>query len=213
MFRYLSLSVCDITKFEQSRKYLESDAKRVTFTDREALYRKLGSRKRGVAISRPLIRSTVRLSVESKLDQVWMVRASLAGILNDLKVPSGEVFLIQLAVSEIVSNAIEHGYAGSPGHQVDVAVQITGPEVSVDVTDDAPAFPGNEMLARLQDHESQGEPDDTWPARGHGLQIASRVVDSLRFSRTGDRNCVTLIKHLSVETPVSTHDPDAIGIE
>jgi anti-sigma regulatory factor (Ser/Thr protein kinase) len=100
------------------------------------------NRKRGVAISQPLNRSTVRLSVESKLDQVWMVRASLAGILNDLKVPSGEVFLIQLAVSEIVSNTIEHGYAGHSGHQVDIAVHITGPEVSVDVTDDAPAFPG-----------------------------------------------------------------------
>jgi anti-sigma regulatory factor (Ser/Thr protein kinase) len=128
-----------------------------------------------------------------------MVRASLAGILNDLKVPSGEVFLIQLAVSEIVSNAIEHGYAGNPGHRVDVAVHITGPEVSVDVTDDAPAFSGNEMLARLQEQDSEAEPDGSWPIRGHGLQIASRVVDSLKFSRSGDRNCVTLVKQVSID--------------
>lgn len=157
------------------------------------------NRKRGVAISQPLNRSTVRLSVESKLDLVWMVRASLAGILNDLKVPAGEVFLIQLAVSEIVSNAIEHGYAGHPGHRVDVAVHITGPEVSVDVTDDAPAFPGNEMLARLQEQDNEAEPDGSWPIRGHGLQIARRVVDSLKFSRSGDRNCVTLVKQVSID--------------
>jgi anti-sigma regulatory factor (Ser/Thr protein kinase) len=128
-----------------------------------------------------------------------MVRASLAGILNDLKVPAREVFLIQLAVSEIVSNAIEHGYAGHPGHRVDVAVHITGPEVSVDVTDDAPAFPGDEMLARLQEQDCEAEPDGNWPIRGHGLQIARRVVDSLKFSRSGDRNCVTLIKQVSID--------------
>jgi anti-sigma regulatory factor (Ser/Thr protein kinase) len=130
-----------------------------------------------------------------------MVRASLAGILNDLKVPSCEAFVIQLAVSEIVNNAIEHGYAGHPGHRVDVAVHITGPEVLVDVTDDAPAFPGNEVLARLQDPENEADPDGTWPTRGHGLQIARRVVDSLRFSRRGDRNCVTLVKQVSVNAP------------
>jgi serine/threonine-protein kinase RsbW len=139
-----------------------------------------------------------------------MVRASLAGILNDLKVPSSEAFLIQLAVSEIVSNAIEHGYAGHPGHQVDVAVHIMGPEVSVDVTDDAPPFPGDELLARLQDQESDAPPDDTWPTRGHGLQIARQVVDSLSFSRTGDRNCVTLVKQVSVNSACSADTP---GIE
>jgi anti-sigma regulatory factor (Ser/Thr protein kinase) len=142
-----------------------------------------------------------------------MVRASLAGILNDLKVPSSEVFLLQLAVSEIVSNAIEHGYAGLPGHQVDVAVHIVGPEVSVDVSDDAPAFPGNELLARLQEQEPDTTPDDTWPTRGHGLQIAKQVVDSLSFSRTGDRNCVTLVKQVSVNSPASTDASSGIGIE
>ena len=157
-----------------------------------------------IVISQPLQPSTVRLSVESRLDHVWMVRASLAGILNDLKVPGSEVFLLQLAVSEIVSNAIEHGYAGRPGHQVDVSVQIIGPEISVDVTDDAPAFPGNELLARLQDQETDVFPDDTWPARGHGLQIVRQAVDSLSFRRMGDRNCVTLVKQVTVNSPTST---------
>jgi serine/threonine-protein kinase RsbW len=142
-----------------------------------------------------------------------MVRASLAGILNDLRVPSNEVFLIQLAVSEIVSNAIEHGYAGLPGHQVDVAVHIMGPEISVDVTDDAPAFPGNELLARLQEQESDTLPDDTWPTRGHGLQIARQVVDSLSFSRRGDRNCVTLVKQVSVNSPTPVDTSTGIEIE
>jgi anti-sigma regulatory factor (Ser/Thr protein kinase) len=142
-----------------------------------------------------------------------MVRASLAGILNDLKVPSNEVFLLQLAVSEIVSNAIEHGYAGVPGHQVDVLVQITGPEISVDVTDDAPAFPGSELLTRLQEQEPDAMPDDTWPTRGHGLQIAKQIVDSLSFSRRGERNCITLVKQVSVNSPTQSDAATGLGIK
>jgi hypothetical protein len=55
------------------------------------------------------------------------------------------------------------------------------------------------MLARLQAQESETEPDDSWPIRGHGLQIARRVGDSLSFSRSGDRNCVTLVKQVSID--------------
>jgi anti-sigma regulatory factor (Ser/Thr protein kinase) len=138
------------------------------------------------------------LSVESKLDHVWAIRAALGGILNDLRVTSSEVLLIQLAVSEILSNVIEHSYQCQPDRRVIIAVRGTGTQLQIDITDDAPPFSSDKLQQFLREHDIEEEPDEYWAESGHGLQIARRAVDSISFGRSGDRNYVTLVKHISI---------------
>ncbi len=69
--------------------------------------------------------------------------------------------------------------------------------LTIRITDDAPPLPVAQLKAMLSQPAAENEPDETWPMRGHGLQIVRQAVDSLSFSRTGDRNCVTLQKRLS----------------
>jgi anti-sigma regulatory factor (Ser/Thr protein kinase) len=138
------------------------------------------------------------LSVESKLDHVWAIRAALGGILNDLRVTSSEVLLIQLAVSEILSNVIEHSYQCQPNRKVNILVRGTGTQLQIDITDDAPPFSSDKLQQFLREHDIEEEPDEYWAERGHGLQIARRAVDSISVGRSGDRNYVTLVKHISV---------------
>lgn len=53
----------------------------------------------------------VNLKIQSKLKNVSIVRVVVASILSDLNVTIDELSDIKTAVSEAVTNAIEHGYS------------------------------------------------------------------------------------------------------
>lgn len=139
---------------------------------------------------------SVTLSFESRLKCLWTIRAVLEGILGWVGAQDTQTSLIQLAVSEIASNAIEHGYRCQPDHKVDITIKLTGEDLEIVITDDAPPIPEDRLreISNLQIDDE--DPDENWPMRGHGLQIVRKAVDSLAFNRVNNRNLVSLRKHL-----------------
>ncbi len=141
------------------------------------------------------VKLILSLSIESLLEQVSEVRASVLAVFERLRVPQNDCYLLQMAVSEIVSNTIEHGYKSEPGHGVDVNV-LASPSgrLIVEVLDDAPAAPAQELNRFLSTVAGTLDPDEAWPERGHGLFLVRQVMDSLDFSRRENRNLVTAVK-------------------
>jgi anti-sigma regulatory factor (Ser/Thr protein kinase) len=145
-------------------------------------------------------RLSVAICVESKLEKVALARAVLGGILHEVGVPESDAMLLQLAVTEVVNNSIEHGYKSEPDHKVEIFLAAGDDGIRIAIADDAPPMPVNRMKELLKaaeiDQNSEGIAKE-WGDRGHGLEIVRRAVDSLDFSWINDRNCVTMHKRFS----------------
>lgn len=101
---------------------------------------------------------------------------------------------ILVAVTEIVTNSIVHGYAGRPG-SIDVEMWTVERDLYVRVCDEAPVF----------DSTSISAPDTTLPldARslgGMGIHVARRFTDSMTHHVLPEGgNELTLVRNDAVE--------------
>ena len=103
------------------------------------------------------------------------------------EVPEYTRLCMDLAVSEIGSNIIEHSGDGQP---VRVRMVVTvGPEtISVVLNDDGRPVAADLTMAAMPDELSE---------RGRGLAIVHRVVDRVCYSRDHDGNHWTLTRRRS----------------
>ena len=141
----------------------------------------------------------ITLGVGSRLDHIQLVRAAMAGVLNHLRIAESDIHFLELAVTEIVNNSFEHGYRGADDKRIEVRLEINGTEVQIDVIDDAPPFPKDQIYRLLDEPAPMPDPSEDWPARGHGLQIVRQIVDSISLKSEMGRNCITLRKHVALE--------------
>lgn len=100
------------------------------------------------------------------------------------EVPDHTRMCMDLAVSEIGSNIIEHSGGGQPV-RLWMVVTLLPDTVTATLTDDGqpPAVDLSQM----------GMPDEM-SERGRGLAIAQRLLDELSYSRTEDGNRWTLMR-------------------
>jgi serine/threonine-protein kinase RsbW len=95
---------------------------------------------------------------------------------------------LQLAVEEVITNTILHGYAGTPG-TIRICCQAGPDEVTVEISDDAPAFdplqvPEPDTSANLDDRE----------IGGLGILLIRKVTDNATYRYEKAKNILTLIK-------------------
>lgn len=112
--------------------------------------------------------------LQQTLDQAW----SAEDVLAETRMS------IELAVSEIGSNIIEHSGDGAPVRLRMVVTVVRG-TVTVTFTDDG--RPAAVDLTRMEMPDAMSE-------RGRGLPIVHRVLDELSFSRDDDGNRWTLVR-------------------
>ena len=141
-----------------------------------------------------LVNYSIVFSIASSFDQLALVRSAMFGVLQHLTVVTEDIYDLQLAVSEILTNSMEHGHGCLSDQKVEVTLTMHGQTIEVDVVDSAPAFPVAELYRINGELEPLVEASEDWPARGHGLQIARHVIDSLRLSSEGHGNHFTLTK-------------------
>lgn len=102
------------------------------------------------------------------------------------KVPNVAKWRFQLALDELLSNIVRHGYAGAEG-KITLTFAQTGDEVSISILDSARPF----------DPRKAPAPDTTSPLEsrrpgGLGVFLAESLLDELSYERRGDKNHVTL---------------------
>jgi serine/threonine-protein kinase RsbW len=108
-------------------------------------------------------------------------------------VPHEVLFDVRLAVEEVVTNVIDHGYAGMPTGPVTVRFHHDPRQIIITIED----------LARPFDSSRVARPDITAPIEeraigGLGWHLVHQVMDEVRHAQGGTNgNRVTLVKRLS----------------
>lgn len=137
-----------------------------------------------------------KISIASKLEQVWQIRVAIAAILQELDVADIDRLHVQLAVAEAVNNCIEHAFNRRSDGRVDVIVEIDENLLRIEITDDGQPLPIDELEHLLA--KPIPEPSEDMPllSSGRGLQIMRSTVDSVVFARQGEKNRLVLRKLL-----------------
>jgi anti-sigma regulatory factor (Ser/Thr protein kinase) len=142
---------------------------------------------------------SISFYIESQLNQISLVRAALSGVLSHLGVVESDIFSLELAVTEIINNTLEHGYGGATDKPIEVEVRVTGADVEIDLSDNAPPFPKDQFYRLVGDPKPLEDPSEEWPTRGHGLQIVRQIVDSIALTSDQNRNHFTIRKHVALQ--------------
>jgi serine/threonine-protein kinase RsbW len=135
--------------------------------------------------------SPLTLEIPADLYQLTVVRQFVAEKAASLGAEPGAVDDLVLAVDEIVTNSICHGYRGEAGI-VEIELRADGDSLEVSVRDSATLFDPT-----LVPPPDLSMPLLLRPPGGMGLYLARELTDAITYRRTADgRNEVKLVKRV-----------------
>jgi anti-sigma regulatory factor (Ser/Thr protein kinase) len=132
------------------------------------------------------------LTIPGDLREVARVRRWLPGALGGRLSPP-DVSDLLLAVTEICTNIVRHGYRGEATGDIEVRVSAEDDAVHVTIFDRAPPFAPDQI---------QAPPPEALAEGGYGLVLARGMVDEIRFQlEAGGGNRTTLVKRGRITVP------------
>lgn len=125
-----------------------------------------------------------KLRIESVMSNLRKVENAIDEITAKLKIKQDNYGKILVATLEAVNNAIKHGNRNNPEKNVEVLITMDGDEMKVEVTDEGEGF------------DPSSVPDPTRPVNieelsGRGIFLMSKLADSIKFNKAGNRVTMT----------------------
>jgi serine/threonine-protein kinase RsbW len=132
---------------------------------------------------------TFSLRMEAQLENLSAIRDFVEDTATRLNVVPTAIPNVVLAVDEMVTNIIEHGYQGRPG-AIEIEVTTQDDALIIRLRDQAPTFDPTTMP--LPDLSI---PFDDRPPGGLGIYLTRKVMDEVQHRVTATHgNDLTLIK-------------------
>src|SRR5262249_14421188 len=114
-------------------------------------------------------------------------------------IPTRAVFEINLALDEVLTNVITHGYEGSGDHEIAVRLSLEDGDLAVAVEDDGPSF--NPLAVSAPQVHGSAE---ARPTGGPGTDLVRQFMDQLQYTRRANRNVLVMMKHTGVGARTTT---------
>ena len=108
------------------------------------------------------------------------------------KVAPAGIYLANLAIEELVTNCIKHGYDDDREHQIEINVSVDHGEMTLAVIDDCHAF--NPLEAPEPDTDL---PVEERPLGGLGIHLLRKMSDRMTYERRAGRNHVSIVKRIA----------------
>ena len=96
-----------------------------------------------------------------------------------------DIFGVELAAEEAMTNAMKHGNAGDPTKRVRVAYRVDAAEVWLQIEDEGDGF-------HIEDVPDPTLPDNLLRPSGRGILLMKTFMSTVEYNERG--NCVTLTK-------------------
>lgn len=104
-----------------------------------------------------------------------------------------------LAIEEVVSNIVRHGYLYGPG-RLRLRIRATRRIVTITVHDNGRAYEVN-----FDEKPDTQQLAETGRRGGLGLLLIRKVTDAVDYKRVGDENIITMTKHIGPVDPQRGH--------
>jgi anti-sigma regulatory factor (Ser/Thr protein kinase) len=135
------------------------------------------------------------MSVGANPGGLGKVNAAFAAFAERHALPDDVRRSLNVALDELLANALSHGAAGRDNGSVSVAVELERERVNVRISDDGPPF----------DPFKQAAPDTTLSVDdraigGLGIHLVREMMDEVSYQRDDGHNVVLLVKRV-VDVP------------
>lgn len=121
---------------------------------------------------------------------VWQTGETLLDSVIFDEDPEGTRYNILLALQEMVTNVLRHGYQLDEDQPVEVVFQLTENGLQVELRDQGPYF---NPLA-VDQSGSEHEEDMPSEVGGFGIRIARMIMDDVQYQRVSGWNCLRMTK-------------------
>lgn len=132
-----------------------------------------------------------QLNTDSRLERL----AEIAGFIENAALTCGmdekQVYDVQMAVDEAVSNVIEHAYAGKANGKIEIACEVKGKEFVVVIRDFGKPFNPNQVALPNVD-----APLSERNIGGLGIFFMNRLMDRVEFDFSKKGNQLTMAKRI-----------------
>lgn len=106
-------------------------------------------------------------------------------------IPAATAYSVNLALDELITNVVSYGYDDGASHAIRVSLRVGGGLLTTEIEDDGKPF---DPLDRA-DPDVDADVDDR-KVGGLGIFLVKRMMDSVRYQRSGDRNHLVMVKRL-----------------
>jgi serine/threonine-protein kinase RsbW len=133
--------------------------------------------------------SRLSLVLKNHLSELKRMSEALSAWCRGNAVSAATELEVNLALDEIVSNVICHGWKDDGEHQLHVRISRVEDELRVEVEDDAAPFNPLEVPAPDLD-----QPLEQRPVGGLGIFLVQQIMDGLEYRRLDGRNLLIMKK-------------------
>jgi anti-sigma regulatory factor (Ser/Thr protein kinase) len=131
------------------------------------------------------------LVLRNRLSELERMSEAVSAWCRDNAVSAVAEYQVNLALDEIVSNVILHGWKDNGEHQVCVSVSRLEDELSVEVEDDGMSFNPLEVPAPEID-----QPLEKRAVGGLGIHLVRQLMDGLQYQQRDGKNLFVMKKKL-----------------
>lgn len=134
----------------------------------------------------------IRLSIDSRLEQVRVLSGALRGIGRELALSDDKLGQLELMMVEAVNNVIEHAYQLQAGNDIHVRVEYSPQEMHLIISDH-----GQTMPEELHSTACEMPNPEDLPEGGWGMGLIHALADSIRYIRDARGNHLHVSKQLT----------------
>jgi serine/threonine-protein kinase RsbW len=129
--------------------------------------------------------------VRNDLTELERVGQAVAAFWTEHGLPAELEGDVNLALEEMLSNVMLHGYSDGMEHEITITLDRDGGALRVSIEDDGVAF--NPLEAPAADLSG---PLERRPIGGLGIFLVRNLMDELEYARRSDRNLLVMTKRL-----------------
>lgn len=130
------------------------------------------------------------LTVRSDINEIPRVSELIESVMQDHDFPNEDILDTQLAVEEVVTNVIVHGY-GDAGGEILVSLSYSADDAAIEIRVEDSAEPFDPLT--LPEPDISASMDDR-KIGGLGIFLARQVMDDIRYRYENNRNILVLRK-------------------
>ena len=140
---------------------------------------------------------SVELSIKSHLQNVSVMSICARSLAEYFGLNAEAVMQLELAVSEAVTNCIEHAYENATNQTIIMRLEKTDDYLQIQILDQGHPIPADKMnIAKDMFDQDEFDPESLLNESGRGLGLIQSMMDAVEVGREDGRNVLTLRKNL-----------------
>ncbi len=142
--------------------------------------------------------ATIEIALANDVREIAGAAAQIDDFCTRQELSPDVAYAVNLAVEEMLSNTVHHGYEDDEPHRIEVIVRLEATTLVVMIVDD-----GKEFDPTKVDETDIPASSDDQELGGLGLLLVNRMMDAVEYQRRGGCNVVILSREVSGQTPAT----------